>query len=394
MEVTLLPYQDVSLQDPHQFILWHGGRGSGKSRTLVMDLYNCCCLFPRGRFALCCNDYEQLRDATHETLTNYLYDIGCPYTYNKNDKTLTLPNGSTIHELTLNKDKTALKGPEWDGVFFDEADGKHTTEDKFDYLVDSCRGKIGDRRIRVSCNPVPPGHFLAKRFFIDPKKDHKGYRVSTYDNADNLPVDYIPRMEAKYPPGTDEHKRWMMGELVSLAGSIYPMFGPDFIIDPEEVPKSADAIAYGLDLGTIDPTVLLEGRLSQGGVLYVTDEYYLGGKDIVEHIPALRNLYKGHNVIFSDHSATAHSILLREGFNVVKAYKDVERGIQMVKSRFHLKAIKISTNCQNLINDMYNYCWRDLPNSAREEPEHKYSHGPDALRYLTAGIDFEDTLDM
>src|SRR5690606_15450477 len=133
----------------------------------------------------------------------------------------------------------------------DEADGKNTTEEKFDYLVDSTRGKIGDRRIRIACNPVPPAHFLAERFFVKRRSNHTGYKVSTYMNADNLPSDYIPNLEQKYPPGTDEHRRWMLGELVTLSGAIYKMFGPDHIVKPEEIP-TLDAYCYGQDLGVHD----------------------------------------------------------------------------------------------------------------------------------------------
>jgi|GEM_PF-4905227 len=385
-DVVLLDYQFVSLQDDHQFLLWHGGRGSGKSHTLVQDLYNCCVRFPLGKFSLVCNDHVQLRDSTHETLISYLFDIGCPFKYQKVDKIITLPNYSTIHELTFEKDKTSLKGAEWDGVFIDEGDGKNTTEEKFDYLVDSCRGQIGDRRIRVACNPVPPGHFLGERFFIKPRPGHIGYKVSTYMNAENLPPDYIRNLENKYPPGTDEHRRWLLGELVTLSGAIYKMFGPDHIVRPGDIP-SLDAFCYGQDLGVHDPHVLLEGGVDNQGTLYITKEYYRAGMDIVEHLPNLKRMYRSGWPVFSDHSATQHSIMARDGFNMVKASKDVSAGIQKVQARFHAKTIKISSDCQNLIRELYNYCWRD--GAKNEEPDHKFSHSPDALRYLVMGVDSE-----
>ena len=391
--VDLLDYQETSLQDENQFLLWHGGRGSGKSHTLVMDLYNCCCWFPMGKFALVCNDHVQLRDSTHETLVQYLNKIGCPYHYAKVEKVLRLPNGSAIHELTFEKDKTSLKGAEWDGVFIDEGDGKNTTEEKFDYLIDSCRGKIGDRRIRVACNPVPPAHFLARRFFVDRRAKHVGFMVSTYMNEANLPEDYIPNLEAKYVVGSDEWKRWMMGELISMQGAVYKQMGPDYICTPDQIPKGIAAYAYGQDLGVNDPHVLLEGAIANDGILYITAEYYRAGLDIIQHIPNLRAMYRNGWPIFSDHSATQHSIMLREGFSMHKAIKDVLDGIQKVQARFTLKGIKISTACQHLISELYSFCWKDSPNAVHEAPEHKYSHAPDVLRYLICGIDSESIFD-
>lgn len=392
VEIKLLDYQAEALRDESSDILLHGGRGSAKSHSLVMMLYNACVKYPGGNFALACNDYEQLRDSTRETWLKWLGMIGCPAHHHKVDKIFTMPNGSRVHELTLNKDKTSLKGPEWDGLFFDEADGRQTTEEKFDYLIDCCRGKIGDRRVRVACNPVSHGHFLAKRFFINPQPGHKGYMVSTYMNRANLPDDYIPRMEAKYPPGSDEHKRWMMGELVTLAGAVYKMWGQHLIVKPEDVPSNANMYVYGQDLGVNDPHVLLEGRMGTNGILYITQEYYKAGMDIVEHLPYLKSMY-AQGPVYSDHSATQHSIMLREGFQMVKAMKDVHPGIQMVANRMLLGGVRVSTNCPNLINELYLYCWKDLPNSPREEPEHKHSHSVDAARYMIAGLDGDTIID-
>lgn len=399
--IDLLPYQMESLRHQAQFLLWHGGRGSGKSHTLVQDLYNCCAMFPGGRFALVCNDLVQLRDSTHTALMDYLDSIGCETRYQEQKKKIHFPNRSVVQELTFEKDKTSLKGAEWDGIFADEADGRNTTEEKFDYLVDSCRGKTKSlaelqgrpesqwpvsRRIRVACNPVPPGHFLAKRFFINKRPNHVGYKVSTYMNERNLPPDYIERLEAKYPPGTDDHKRWMLGEMVTLQGSVYKTFGPENIVRPDEIPP-LQAYFYGVDLGVNDPMVVLKIGICNDGVLYVTQEYYQAGMDIVQHMPLFRPMVENNAPMFCDHSATQHSIMANEGFNVIKAFKDVQAGIQMVQERVINNTLMISTDCVNLIQGMYNYVWRESRTAVDEKPDHKFSHAPDALRYGICGVD-------
>ena len=83
----------------------------------------------------------------------------------------------------------------------------------------------------------------------------------------------------------------------------------------------------------------------------------------------------------------------RDGFHMLKAMKDVQPGIQMVAHRMLLGGIRVSTDCPHLIEELYNYCWKDLPNSPREDPEHKWSHAPDALRYMIAGVDGETIID-
>ena len=393
VNVELAPYQNQVLQSQVQFILMHGGRGSGKSHTLIMDLYNFACTYPKSAIALVCNDLVQLRTSTHETLIRYLDLIGCPFQYNKVEKILTFPNGCTVHELTFEKDKTSLKGAEWDAIYVDEADGRNTTEEKLDYLIDSCRGKHGDRRVRVACNPVPPGHFLAKRFLVNPRPNHHGYKVSTYMNEVNLPSDYIPNLEAKYVKGTDDWKRWMMGEMITLQGAVYKEFNEENLIEPHLIPSSINAWCYGVDLGVHDPMVILEGGVDSMGTLYITQMYYRAGLDITQHIPLFEDMIKPDWPMFVDHSATQHSIMQTAGFNTTNAYKDVEEGIQLVSTRFIQNSIKISTDCQKLIEELYVYCWKPSA-TGREVPEHKFSHSPDALRYLICGLDKESMFDQ
>lgn len=388
MDMTLVDYQMKVLQDPTKNILIHGGRGSGKTRLLCMWLYVEACTYPGAKLCMVCNDHVQLRDSTLSAMFEFLAAIKCTYVYKTQAKKLLLPNGSSITMLTFEKDKTSLKGSEWDACGIDEADGRNTTEEKFDYLIDGVRGKTGSRRIFTSCNPVPPGHFLAKRFFVTPMAEHKGYKVSTYDNAYNLPSDYVTRMEAKYPPGTQEHSRWMLGEMVALSGAIYRSFDENNIVEPSKIPELKHW-AYGIDLGVHDPMVVLEGGLDNTGILYITGMYYKAGLDITQHIPIFKPMVRDGWPCFTDHSATQHSIMKSAGLNVVKATKDVHTGIQKVSARFISNTIKISTECKLLIEELYNYEWRESKQALEEKPDHRFSHSPDALRYLVMGIDTE-----
>lgn len=386
--MLLVDYQNTVLQDDTKNILLHGGRGSGKTRTLCIASYIEACKYIGAKLCMVCNDHVQLRDSTLEALFLFLKDINCSYFYKKQEKKIIFPNTSTITMLTFDKDKTSLKGAEWDAAFIDEADGKNTTEEKFDYLIDGVRGKTGSRRIFTSCNPVPPGHFLAKRFLVAPLHEHKGYKVSTYMNSDNLPDDYITRMESKYPKGTQEHARWMMGEMVSLQGSVYKAWGPDCILAPSEIPptQQLQAWAYGLDLGIRDPLVFLEGAVDNRGILYITREYYKEGLTITDHSPHMRSMYHQEGwPVFADHSARDHADLRNLGWSPINAYKNVQEGIDMVTHRINNKHVFVSTDCPRLIEAMYNYTWKE--GGEIEKPDHKWSHAPDALRYLIAGLD-------
>ena len=105
-------------------------------------------------------------------------------------------------------------------------------------------------------------------------------------------------------------------------------------------------------------------------------------------------MYRPGWPVFSDHSATQHSIMREEGFNMVNADKaDRDLGIQKVQARFNLKGIKISRECPNLIHELFNYTMRPATVNGKEEPDHKFSHAPDALRYGICGIDTQSIFD-
>lgn len=392
--LELIPYQNEVLQDDIHALLMHGGLGSGKSRTLVMDLYNQCKEFAGAKFALTCNDYSQLKDSTHVEFAEFLDGIGCRYRYLKSDKLIIFPNGSEVHYLTLDKAVTALKGPQWDAVYFDEADGNETTQEKFDYLCNRSRGKRRFRngqpflghRIRAACNPVAPAHFLAHEFASSfARSDHRIVEVTTYDNAANLPADYIEKLEAKYKPGTTGHKRWMLGKIIALEGAVYGAFDTlRHIIDA--LPKLSGVTIHGLDLGSKDPSVLEVIGLDDGGRMYVIDEwvsveYTPVQRQAVQLLPHIQN-----ELVFSDHSLTMRLAFEEAGIKTVKADKDVQAGIQSVNTRFEQNALfLLRGKCPYLEQCLQLQVYKEA--STKNEPHHAWSHANDALRYAVHTFD-------
>jgi PBSX family phage terminase large subunit len=385
IELVALPYQSDFLQDDRHAILLHGGLGAAKSWGLCADLYVQCARYPGAQYALTNNDYRQLWNSTHKELKKFLEQIGCPHRYYKSDKLFVFPNQSTVTELTLDGDPKALKGPEWDAVWFDELD--RTTLDHFDYLTDRARGKrrlnpdgslFGGHRVRGACNPVSPGHYLATKFFVDPLPGHRGMMVTTYDNAVNLPPEYIRNLEAKYPPGSLQHRRWMLGEIVAMEGQIYDCFNSSHITDRDNISFALQA--HGLDLGYRDPTVFLTAGVDHQGLLWVTHEYAASDRTIRENAQEFKVLGE----IFVDHQANDRASYQELGIPTTLAHKEVQHGIDLVRTLFTKGQLKIHRRCKRLITALYNYHWKK--NSEVEKPDHAFSDECDALRYLCCGI--------
>lgn len=385
MELRTLAYQADFMQDDAFGILLHGGLGGAKSWALCADLYVQCAKYPGAEFALTNNDYRQLMNSTHRQLTAFLKQIDCSYRYYKADKVILFPNQSRITELTLDGDPKSLKGPEWDAVYYDELD--RTKQDHYDHLADRARGKrrknpdgsvVVNHRIRGACNSVSPGHYLAKKYFLDPLPGHRGIRVTTYDNKENLPPDYIRNLEAKYPPGSLQHRRWMLGEIVAMEGQIYDCFNSTMIVDAH---PALQYYAHGLDLGYRDPTVFLTLGVDHQGLIWCVDEYQATNRTIKEHAQHL----KIRGPIYVDHDANDRATYQELGIPTILAHKEVQHGIAIVHALFTEGKLKIHRRCKNLITALYNYHWK--PNSEIEVPAHEFSDPCDALRYGCAGLE-------
>lgn len=346
-------------------------------------------LYP-GCYGCCYNNTgSQLDSSTWDTIKTYWLQKGISWHGPDKNSVVRLDNGSRLKLQTMAvRNAQLLAGPEWSFIAIDEA--HIMVQEYWDVVKARARRPLGSRKVRVYGLSVSPGHYLVEEFVTSKKPGYDSIEFTTYENAHNLPEGQIERYEVMFPEGP-LRDRYMLGKIVAVEGTVYSQLVnnlEDYLIDPADIPK-LDAWCYGQDLGTVDPHVLLEGGL-RGSTLYVTREYYQAGLDIEQHLPHLRSMYQTGWPIFSDHSATQHSIMKRHGFNVVRAYKEVDEGIQLVRNRIHLNGLRISKDCKHLIREICNYRLKSLP-SGKEVPEHEFSHTNDALRYLVAGID-KDTL--
>jgi hypothetical protein len=77
-------------------------------------------------------------------------------------------------------------------------------------------------------------------------------QASTYDNAKNLPDDYIPSLRASYPPQLIE--AYIRGQFTNLAsGSVYPNFDRVLNHTPERIGEG-EALHIGMDFNVLNMT--------------------------------------------------------------------------------------------------------------------------------------------
>jgi len=77
-------------------------------------------------------------------------------------------------------------------------------------------------------------------------------QASTYDNAKNLPDDYISSLRSSYPPQLIE--AYIRGQFTNLAsGSVYPNFDRELNHTPERI-KEGEALHIGMDFNVLNMT--------------------------------------------------------------------------------------------------------------------------------------------
>lgn len=380
LKTKVLKWQAEALQDDSQYLCILGGLGSAKTRFIAQFLVEECRLYPGARCLLAAQTYPLLMEAAFFELKKYLAELSIAYKWNENRKILTFSNNSIIKLQTLDVNEDELRGPEWSCIVVDEA--AQIKESTYTTLIDRARYKIGSRKIRILSNSkdVSPAHWIAKFYQTNPRANHKLKTVTTYMNRKNLPPDYIPNLERRYPPGSQLHKRWMLGEIIGMEGVIYPEFNQSFIF--KDIPKFVAELS-GVDWGVHDPFVILNAGIDYKGNLYIYDEFYQAELAPSQYYPELERRCR-NGPVFIDHSAREMAEMTMRNFNVHYAEKEVLTGIEVVRNRFTSKSVFIHESCVNTINSLYQYAWST---GTKEKPEHKFSHAPDALRYLIMGVD-------
>lgn len=254
----------------------------------------------------------------------------------------------------------------------------------------------GKSKILMTCNPDRANHWVKKRFIDDPKGlKISRHKLTLYDNP-GLDRDSIARFEALYT-GTF-YRRYILGEWCSSDALVFPMFNDSMIT--RNAGKHTGRAYIGSDFGTTDPTTALKVVFTPDKI-YIPSEFYYKS-DPENGIPdlspdTLAKRVKGwaiknncvQSTVFYDPAAKhwgvpLHNIGLktRAANNTILARTEKAgqmTGITLMQSLFENNKIEISEQCENLINELYNWSWDSTkPNT----PEKGGDHVIDALRYV------------
>jgi hypothetical protein len=203
-----------------------GGLGSGKTRWACEQVNNLCLNYPGSLHLVGRKDLTSLKTTTQKEFLEFVARPQTIDTFHVNDNILYYKNGSQVL-FRESKDKMKVKSLQLTSYLLDEAD-ENQDPDFYEFLDDRLRQQFPTGRFITAedgrevqeflvpphqgllvFNPTPTDHWLyelAQRKDIDVED----FQFSTYDNAHNLPPNYIPNLERKLAPW--DRRRLLLGE--------------------------------------------------------------------------------------------------------------------------------------------------------------------------------------
>jgi len=391
---------DLTVDGTHNYLAANAiHHNSGKSTAMCQEVKTCLLESPGSIWVVGRKLLPSLRDTTMRTMLNIIPQE-LVRTFNKASLTLTLKNGSEIWFRPL-YDPEVLKSYEIAGFAIDEAN--EVDEEIYKRLKDRMRQKLrnGSRpryQSIIALNPTDEDHWIPQLFLHQKPEGHEMFVSTTFDNAANLPPEYVKELEQMYSP--DVLQRLLYGQFgkVHKGRPVYPQFSRGNHIYPLEFDPKLPLIR-GWDFGYQHPAVvfmqLCESQVRILGELMGKRTYL---DDFVEDmVLPYQNLHfknasrfldycDPHGADKTDKPKTSIQILNEKRIFPVYRRTYIKEGIQAVKRFLDTKDRQGNSNfiihprCKLLIEGLKGGYHR-LDGDEEPEKDGYYDHLCDAMRY-------------
>lgn len=287
-----------------------------------------------------------------------------PDAWNMTDFIYTFPTGSKIEFFSADQ-PSKVRGPRRDRLFINEAN--NVPFEAFDQLEVRTRDYIF-----MDWNPVNAFWYHEH---IQGKRDDYEFVIVTYLDNEGLDARIVASIEQRR-----ENKNWFQVYGLGQLGFSEAQIFKDWEII-EKVPQEARLERYGLDFGyTNDPSALIAVYRYNGGFLFDERVYEKG---LPNRVIADKIIQQPERALVIADSAEPKSIdeIRGYGVNITGCRKgpgSVSQRIQFLQDQ----KVYVTKQSTNLIRDYRNYLWKsDRDGKILNEPEHAFSHGPDACMY-------------
>ena len=259
---------------PHKYKAYVAGFGSGKTWAGSAGLCKHAWEWPRINAGFFAPSYPQIRDIFFPTIEEVAEDWGLRAVVRETNKEVHLFCGRAYRSTIICRSMERpgdIVGFKIGKGLVDELDvmKMDKAETAWNKIIARMRYKKDGLPNGIDVTTTPEGFKFVYSRFVKSLRDkphlaalYGMVQASTYQNAKNLPEDYIPSIRASYPPQLIE--AYLRGQFVNLAsGSIYANFDrklnhTDAQIAPGEV------LHVGMDFNVLNMTaeicVIRDGR--------------------------------------------------------------------------------------------------------------------------------------
>ena len=443
-----------------------GGFGNGKTTSAVMKALQLAQAYPGSNGLIARATYPKLKDTIQKEFMKWCPSKWIERAPTDKENTLRLTNGTQVNfRYIAQRGKNSehqssnLLSASFDWIIVDQMEDPEITEKDFDDLMGRLRGQTrlhpayvdgyggppmpatGPRWMILTMNPTSGWPFrrlvrplqryargiMDENLIVHPDTGAPWIELfegSTYENADNLPEDFIKGLEATYTGQMRD--RFLLGKWASYEGLVYPPFNADVhMVDAYAMDEYINRMMQrytpswieGYDFGIAVPSCYLLSFVDPMGNILVRDGFHVGEIDVYPQANLIKEIRRKHKVR-PDKAVRADPSIFRRGpqaegkkavgKSVSKMFKEkavvMERGNNailngIVKVGSYLKPQKFHQNpftgetiapymyfCSELDfieEEITEYRWKQNPyGDFIDQPIDRNDHAMDTLKYM------------
>jgi hypothetical protein len=247
-----------------KFRAFVAGFGSGKTWVGSSALAQHAWEWPKVNAGYFAPTYAQIRDIFYPTMDEVAYEWGLTTKIHESNKEVHLYSGSRYRSTVLCRSMEKpgdIVGFKIGKALIDELDVMKAVKAEIAWrkIIARMRYKVDGLRNQIDVTTTPEGFKFVYQQFVKALREKPELatlyglvQASTYDNAKNLPDDYISSLRRSYPPQLIE--AYIRGQFCNLAsGSVYPNFDRMLNHTPERI-RDGEAVHVGLDFNVLNMT--------------------------------------------------------------------------------------------------------------------------------------------
>lgn len=273
----------------------------------------------------------------------------------------------------------SVEGASIDFSHVDEARLVLNLETAIKVLQRRLRGSGGGHPIGAwwTTTPDAPGSVLHK-FLEDPRTRNplsKVYRMSLFDNRENLPEQYIKEIVKGHTGSFAE--RFIYGRFAAVAEGAFGFDVSKHVVDSFDRTRIKGWV-YGVDFGWTNPAAIIVIGLDGDGRAYAVDEFYKSmatDEEIIQVAQEYTQTYGPGQLLCDPSEPQTLEKMRRAGLRAEGAKSKREDGIRDIGSRLQLHGdryrLYVHRRCVNLISELQSY----------DPTKKERDHAVDALRY-------------